>query len=159
MTKRRNAQERVVSGWTRAGRPGGQRATGEVAEKRYTFPVADPYEEETRRLAELIGSVVRLSGRPLDSVASAAGLCEETLAAIFGGTAKLEVAHILRLAEAFGVHPSEFFVLAFPRRVPSGDTTRKLLERARAALRERSEAADATPDGRGSRGRSGEDPE
>jgi transcriptional regulator with XRE-family HTH domain len=121
--------------------------------------VPDPYEEETRRLAELIGSVVRLSGRPLDSVASAAGLSEETLAAIFGGTAKLEVAHILRLAEAFGVHPSEFFVLAFPRRVPSGDTTRKLLERARAAVRERSEAADATPDVRGSRGRSGEDPE
>ncbi|MEO6193392.1 MAG: helix-turn-helix transcriptional regulator [Thermoanaerobaculia bacterium] len=119
----------------------------------------DPYEEKTRRLAEVIGSVIRLSGVPLDSVAAAAGLSEETLAAIFGGTATLEVPHIFRLAEALRVHPSELFVLADPRRVPSGDTTRKLLDRARAALRERSEAEGATPGGRESRGQSEEDPE
>jgi lambda repressor-like predicted transcriptional regulator len=121
--------------------------------------VDDPYEKEVRRMAELIGSVIRISGRPLDSVASSAGLSEETLAAVFGGAAKLEVAHILRLAQAFGIHPSEFFVLAFPRRVPSGDTTRKLLDRARAVIRAQTEAADATPDERGSRGRFEEDPE
>jgi transcriptional regulator with XRE-family HTH domain len=132
---------------------------GGVAERRYTFPVDDPYEEDARRMAKLIGSIVRLSGRPLESMATAAGLSEETLAAIFDGAVALEVAHILRLAEAFGVHPSELFVLAFPRRVPSGDTTRKLLERARAVIRAQTEAADATPDERGSRGRSGEDPE
>jgi transcriptional regulator with XRE-family HTH domain len=126
--------------------------------RRYTFPVDDPYEKEVRRLAGLIGSLVELSGRPLETVAAEAGLNPDELAGIFRGAEKLEVAHLLRLAEALGVHPGELFYLARPRRVPSKSSTRELLERAQEILKPRSEAADSTPDGPENRGRAGEGP-
>lgn len=125
-----------------------------VAENRYTFRVSDPYEWEVRRLAERIGALVELSGRPLEDVALTVGLSPERLAAIFRGAEKLEISHLLRLAEALGVHPSEFFLLTFPRPSSRG-STQALLQKAREALRERSEGEAATPDGPGTRGRSG----
>jgi hypothetical protein len=45
--------------------------------------VDDPYEKDVRRLAGLIGSLVELSGRPIEAVAAAAGLNPEGLAEIF----------------------------------------------------------------------------
>jgi hypothetical protein len=135
-----------------------RRAPGASRKADILFRVADPYEQEVRRLAELIGSLVELSGRPVEAVAAAAGLEPEDLAGIFRGTAKLELTHLLRLSIALGVHPGEFFYLAHPRRVPSGGSTRELLERARAALRAGSGAEAATPDGPENDGPSGADP-
>jgi len=89
--------------------------------------VADPYEEETRRLARLIGSLVELSGRSVEEVAEGAGLSPEELAGIFRGQARLEVAHLLRLGEALGMHPGEFLYLADPGRPPARGSTRDLL--------------------------------
>ena len=125
--------------------------------KEYTRRVADPYEREVRRLAELIGSLVELSGRPLESVAIAAGLSPEGLSAILHGGERLEVGHLLGLAAALGVHPAELFLLAYPRTSSQGPT-RDLLEKARAALKEQSGAAAATPDGPESHGRAGGEP-
>lgn len=121
------------------------------------FLVADTFENEARRLAGLIGSLVELSGRPVEAVAAAAGLSPEDLAGIFRGDARLEVAHILRLAEALGMHPAEFFYLSHPR-VPARASTRELLERGRAALRAGSGGAAATPGGPENRGPSGAGP-
>ena len=53
---------------------------------------------------------------------------------------KLEVSHLFRLGEALGLHPGEFLDLALPRRAPARGSTRDLLEKAREALRARSEA-------------------
>jgi hypothetical protein len=120
--------------------------------------MADPYEKETRRLARLIGSLVELSGRPADEVAEGAGLSPEELAGIFRGEIRLEVAHLLRLGEALGMHPGEFFYLAYPGRMTARGSTRDLLEKARAALKAQSEAVDSTPGGPESHGPSGEGP-
>jgi transcriptional regulator with XRE-family HTH domain len=129
-----------------------------VAESHYTFPVADPYEKEARRLAGLIGSLVELSGRPVEEVAERAGLNPEELAGIFRGEAEMRVSHVLRIGEALGMHPGEFLYLAYPRRMPARGSTRDLLAKARAALKAQSEAVDSTPDGPESRGPSGEGP-
>ncbi len=120
--------------------------------------MADPYEKEARRLAELIGSLIKLAGRPVEEVAERAGLNPEDLAGIFRGEVRLEVAHLLRLGEALGMHPGEFFYLASPRRMPVRGSTLELLAKARAALKAQSEALDSTPDGPESHGPSGEDP-
>ena len=145
---------KLLQGGASFSRPSEKRS---VAENDYTFRVSDPYEQEVRRLAERIGSLVELSGRPLEDVALTVGLSPESLAAIFRGAERLEVSHLLRLAEALGVHPSEFFLLAFPRRSSRG-STQTLLEKAREALRVQSEDEAATPGGPGTRGRSGGGP-
>src|SRR5436305_4761574 len=119
--------------------------------------MADPYDKEVSRLAGLIGSLVEMSGRPVEEVAERAGLSPEELAGIFRGAVRLEVVHLLRLGEALGMHPGEFFDLAYRRRMARG-STRDLLAKARAALKAQSEAVDSTPDGPESRGPSGEGP-
>lgn len=138
----------------------GDRASGtkSSAESRYTFRVADPYEKEVRRLAGLIGSLIELSGRPVEAVAAGAGLTPEELAGIFRGTVELELTHLLRLGESLGMHPGEFFYLAYPGMATARGSTRNLLEEARAALKARSEALDSTPDEPENDGSSEEDP-
>jgi transcriptional regulator with XRE-family HTH domain len=53
----------------------------------------------------------------VEAVAAASGLSPKDLAGIFRGTTKLEVAHLLRLAEALGMHPGELFYLAAQARI------------------------------------------
>lgn len=96
--------------------------------------MADSYEEEARRLAKLIGTVCTLTGRSLESLEEPTGLSAAGLRAIFDGTAKLEVADVLRLAKGLGVHPSDFFVLAYPRRPVPRVSSRELIRKAREAL-------------------------
>jgi len=78
--------------------------------------MVDPYEKDVSRLVGLIGSLVELSGHPVEEVAERAGMSPEELTGIFRGTVKLEVVHLLRLGEALGVPPGELFDLAYRRR-------------------------------------------
>jgi hypothetical protein len=96
--------------------------------------VSDPYDEEVRRLAKVITTLAELADRSVAALAESSGLQAAEIQAIFDGTEKLEVAHVLRLAEALRVHPAELFLLAFPRRTPPRGHVRELLEKMREAL-------------------------
>jgi hypothetical protein len=93
--------------------------------------VADLYEEEVRRLAKTIATVAELAGRSVEALAEASGLPAEEIRALFDGTRKLEIAHVLRLAGALNAHPAEIFLVAFPRRHQRPVDTRELIAKIR----------------------------
>jgi transcriptional regulator with XRE-family HTH domain len=99
--------------------------------------MADPYDDEVRRLAEVLATVVRVAGRTRQSLEGQIGLSSGYLSKILGGTVDLRARHILSIVEAVGMDPADFFRLAFPRRrQPNGDGTgaRRLIEDVQAAL-------------------------
>jgi helix-turn-helix protein len=96
--------------------------------------VADPYEEEVRRLAKTIATVAELAGRSVEALAEKSGLRAEEIRALFDGSQALEITHVLRLAKALGVHPAELFLVAFPRRSPGRLDVRELTAKMRENL-------------------------
>jgi hypothetical protein len=96
--------------------------------------VADPYEEEVRRLAKVIATVAELAGRSAESLAEKSGLRVEEIRGLFDGTEKLEIAHVLRLCEALPAHPAELFLVAFPRRSPGRLDVREVVAKMREEL-------------------------
>ena len=97
-------------------------------------PVAEAYEEEARRLAKIIGVVCRLTGRSLESLEEPTGLSAASLRALFDGIVKLEVTDIFRLAKALDIHPSDFFLLASPKRPVPRMSSRELIRKVQEAL-------------------------
>jgi hypothetical protein len=99
--------------------------------------MADPYDDEVRRLTEVLATVVRVAGRTRQSLEGQIGLSSGYLSKILGGTVDLRARHILSIVEAVGMDPADFFRLAFPRRrQPNGGGTgsRRLIEDVQAAL-------------------------
>jgi transcriptional regulator with XRE-family HTH domain len=90
-------------------------------------------ESEIRRLADLLGNVVRLSKRSRRSLEAALGLGSSGLSKILNGTVRLQVSHVLTLLEALRVDPYDFFRLAYSRRrlekSPLIEQLRALVER------------------------------
>jgi len=78
--------------------------------------MADPYEEDIRRLVNTMRQATRIIGESPESLAEGAGLSAAEIHAIFDGSLKLEVHHIYRLAKALGVEPLDFFRLSSPMR-------------------------------------------
>jgi len=93
--------------------------------------VADPYEEEIRRLAKTIATVAELAGRSVEALAASSGLPAEEIRALFDGSRKLEIVHVLALAEALHAHPAELFLVAFPRRHQRPIDARELIVKIR----------------------------
>jgi transcriptional regulator with XRE-family HTH domain len=99
--------------------------------------MSDRYDEEVRRLAEVLATVVRVAGRTRQSLEAQIGLSSGYLSKILSGTVDLRARHILAIVEAVGMDPSDFFLLAFPRRRhpnEAGRSARRIIEDAQAAL-------------------------
>ncbi len=88
----------------------------------------DLHEREAARLAELLALLVRVSGRPRRSLEQELGLGGGGLGKILGGTARLQMSHVLMILAALGVDPGDFFRWVYPFRGRSSE----LIENARA---------------------------
>ena len=88
----------------------------------------DLHEREAARLAELLSLLVRVSGRPRRSLEQELGLGSGGLGKILGGTARLQMSHVLMILAALGVDPGDFFRWVYPFRGRSSE----LIENARA---------------------------
>lgn len=71
---------------------------------------------ETRRLADLLGHVVRLSKRSRRSLEAELSLGSSGLSKILKGTIRLQVSHVLSVLDALQVDPYDFFRVAYGRR-------------------------------------------
>lgn len=108
--------------------------------------MADPYDEEIRRLAEVLSTAVRLANRTRQSVEGQIGFSSGYLSKVLGGTVDLRVRHILAVAGALGLEPGAFFRLAFPAGPTAGEPSPealRLVENTRAALGQAPPAAPA----------------
>jgi hypothetical protein len=88
----------------------------------------DLHEQEAVRLAELLSLLVRVSGRPRRTLEQELGLGSGGLGKILGGTARLQMSHVLMILAALGVDPGDFFRWVYPFRGRSSE----LIENARA---------------------------
>jgi hypothetical protein len=73
-------------------------------------------DSETRRLADLLDQVVRLSKRSRRSLEADLGLGSSGLSKILKGTIRLQVSHVLAILEALQVDPYDFYRVAYGRR-------------------------------------------
>jgi transcriptional regulator with XRE-family HTH domain len=78
--------------------------------------MGDSTAEDSRRLAELLSVLVRVSGRSRRSIEEEMGLGSSALSKILGGTVRLQVSHVLDILAVLEVDPADFFRMAFPRR-------------------------------------------
>src|SRR6185436_3198483 len=88
----------------------------------------DLHAREAVRLAELLSLLVRVSGRSRRSLEQELGLGSGGLGRILGGTARLQMSHVLMILAALGVDPGDFFRWVYPFRGRSSE----LIENARA---------------------------
>jgi transcriptional regulator with XRE-family HTH domain len=94
--------------------------------------MGDSTADDSRRLAELLAVLVRVSGRSRRSIEEEMGLGSSALSKILGGMVRLQVSHLLDILAVLEVDPAEFFHMAFPRRRLRQSP---LLEKARPFLR------------------------
>jgi hypothetical protein len=99
--------------------------------------MADRFDQEIQRIAEVLATVVRISGRTRQSLEDRMRLSSGYLSKILGGTVELRVRHILMIAEAVGLSPGDVFRVAYPQPESSGEEARRLLAGIRAALGQR----------------------
>jgi transcriptional regulator with XRE-family HTH domain len=100
--------------------------------------MGDSMSDESRRLAELLSLLVRLSRRSRRSIEEELGLGSSALSKILGGTVRLQVTHVLEILAVLEVDPGDFFRVAYPRRHLRQSP---LLERARSFLQPEDEEA------------------
>jgi hypothetical protein len=75
----------------------------------------EKYQQESRRLADLLLRLVRLSGRNVRAIERSLGVANGALGKVLKGTVRLQVDHILLLADVLGLTPAQFFHLAYSR--------------------------------------------
>jgi transcriptional regulator with XRE-family HTH domain len=92
------------------------------------------YDEEVRRLAQVLSTVVNVVGRTRQSVEQELGLSSGYMSKILGGTVDLRARHILAISEAVGMDPANFFALAYPRQERQDSETRRIIANVQAAL-------------------------
>jgi hypothetical protein len=83
----------------------------------YTFAmeIAEKYQQESRRLADLLSRMIRLSGRNVRSIERELGVGNGALGKVLNGTVRLQVDHILVLVDLLGLTPAQFFHRAYSR--------------------------------------------
>jgi transcriptional regulator with XRE-family HTH domain len=72
------------------------------------------HEQEARRLVELLGRIVKLSGRSQRSIEAEVGLGSSVLGKILNGIIAPKLAQVLMICDALGLPPGEFFQMAYP---------------------------------------------
>lgn len=70
--------------------------------------------QETRRLAQMLRLLIRISGRPLRDVERELGLGSGMLSKILLGRLRLQVSHVLMITRFLGIDPGDFFRWAYP---------------------------------------------
>lgn len=88
----------------------------------------EPLDEKTLRVAEVLAAAVRVAGRSRLSLEKQMGLSSGYLSKILGGTVELRLRHVSMILDALEVDPSDFYRVAFPRRLSSSRTGRRLME-------------------------------
>lgn len=71
---------------------------------------------ESQRLLHWLRFLIHISAQSQRSVEQKAGFSRGHLSQILNGRVDLKLQHVLRILEALGVSPSEFFFHVFPRR-------------------------------------------
>jgi transcriptional regulator with XRE-family HTH domain len=89
---------------------------------------AEPADEKTLRVAEVLSAAVRVAGRSRLSMERQMGLSSGYLSKILGGTVELRLRHVSMILDALEVDPADFFRVAFPRRQHSSRAGRRLME-------------------------------
>jgi transcriptional regulator with XRE-family HTH domain len=74
-------------------------------------------EAESRRIAALLHSLVKFSGRSIRSIEEELGVGSSSLGKVLKGSIQLQYGHILKILEAIGVTPAQFFQVAYSARV------------------------------------------
>jgi transcriptional regulator with XRE-family HTH domain len=84
---------------------------------RYTFAmeIAAKYQQESRRLADLLLGMVRFSGRNVRSIERELGVANGAIGKVLNGTVRLQVDHILIIVDLLGLTPAQFFQRAYSR--------------------------------------------
>jgi len=88
----------------------------------------DRHEQEARRLVELLGRLVKLSGRSQRSLEAELALGSSVLGKILNGTIRPQLGYVLMISDAIGVPPGEFFRLAYPKQGIESPLARQILE-------------------------------
>jgi hypothetical protein len=97
--------------------------------------MAERLDHDVQRLASVLATVVRVSGRSRQSLEQQLGLSSGYLSKILGGAVELRARHIFMILEAVGMDPADFFRLAYPLRAqPGGAEAHRLAEGVQAAL-------------------------
>jgi transcriptional regulator with XRE-family HTH domain len=76
--------------------------------------IDDRFGAEVERLLKLTQTALRLLNLSNREVERRMGLSPSYLSRLFGGTIELKVQHVLAICDAAGLHPVEFFRLAYP---------------------------------------------
>jgi len=92
------------------------------------------YDEEVRRLAKVLSTVVQVVRRTRQSVEQELGLSSGYLSKILGGTVDLRVRHVLAISEAVGMDPANFFALVYPPHESRDNETQRVIADVQAAL-------------------------
>jgi transcriptional regulator with XRE-family HTH domain len=103
----------------------------------------DP-EQESLRLARLLGTLLKLDGRSVRSVEQLLGLGSSGLGKVLNGNIRLQVGHILMVTNVLGMSPAQFFHMAYPKK-PAPHRMTKELRRAQ-GLQEADEGEPETPE-------------
>lgn len=72
------------------------------------------YQDELRRITELIQALQRVLGRSNRDLERELGVHPSYLSRVFNGTTELRLTHVLALSAALGLRWDEFFRIAYP---------------------------------------------
>ncbi len=89
------------------------------------FEPIDP-EQESLRLARLLGTLLKLDGRSVRSVEQLLGLGSSGLGKVLNGNIRLQVGHILMVANVLKMSPAQFFHMAYPKKPVPHRLTKEL---------------------------------
>ncbi|HEX9668072.1 MAG TPA: hypothetical protein VGC93_01190 [Thermoanaerobaculia bacterium] len=78
---------------------------------------------ETNRLLELLLTVVRISGVPLNEIERRMDLASGYLSKLWGRSLTFKIGHLFQILEVIQLDPVEFFRLAYPQEVPQPSPT------------------------------------
>ena len=87
----------------------------------------DP-DEESRRLARLLGSLLKLDHRSVRSVEQDLGLGSSALGKVLNGNIRLQVSHIFMVLNVLEMTPAQFFHMVYPRKPSMHRLTQELRE-------------------------------
>jgi len=76
-------------------------------------------DEESRRLARLLLTLLRTANRSVRSVEQQMGVGSSGLGKVLNGTIRLQMGHIFLVLEALDMTPGQFFHIAYPGRQPA----------------------------------------
>jgi len=85
-------------------------------------------DEESRRLARLLGGLLKLDHRSVRSVEQDLGLGSSALGKVLNGNIRLQVSHIFMVLNVLEMTPAQFFHTVYPRKPALHRLTQELRE-------------------------------